>query len=98
MLLVEPQVNSGVAIPYRSRSHCPVHQAMAGQILLQGLFESCLNRSVLIRVVRSNLPQIERKSMALVSSYEIVFRMVGSQVREYLLRRLAICKAQIRLV
>ena len=43
---------------------------MAGQILF--LSESCLNRSVLIRVVRSNLPQTERKSMALVSSYDIM--------------------------
>ena len=31
-------------------------------------FESCLNRSVLIRVIRSNVPQIERESMAWASS------------------------------
>ena len=36
-------------------------------------FESCLNRSVLIRVIRSNLPQIERKSMAWASYLLVVF-------------------------
>lgn len=60
---------------------------------LFSVFESCLNRSVLIRVIRSNLPQIECESMAWVSS-GVRFRTLfsGFPVRVYLLRRLRFAK------
>ena len=62
------------------------------------MFESCLNRSVLIRVCRSNQPQIERKSMASVGSFQLILIVFCSWVREYFPRRFAICKALVPIV